>query len=227
MTCEEVKALAAELALGLVTGDERAEAVAHAGTCSSCQAEVDQLATVADRLLLLAPEAAPPPGLVDRVTAAFDAAIPVPRAQPRRIRWLAAAAVLVAVASIAGAAGWAASRPDRRTREYVGALRTLGGSSLRAAALRTPDGTPAGELFAYEGTTSWIFLSIEAGNVPDGAYRVLLQPPGAMAVSLGALTVVAGRGSLGATTDLDVTRLRSVSVVDGAGRPVAGAALEE
>lgn len=217
--------LAAELALGLVSGDDRAQALAHTAACPSCQAEVDQLAVVADRLLLLAPEAEPPSGLVDRVTAVFDAAPLARRTSPRRIRWLAAAAVLVVVAAAAGTAGWAASRPDRRTREYVGALRTLGGSSLRAAVLRTPDGTPAGELFTYRGRTSWIFVSIEAGNVADGAYRVVLQPSGATAATLGTVTVVAGRGSLGATTGLDATRLWSVSVVDGAGRPVAGAAL--
>ncbi len=102
----------------------------------------------------------------------------------------------------------------------------MGGSALRAAVLRTPDGTPAGELFAYDGTTSWIFVSIEAGGVADGVYPVLLQPSGSMAVRLGALTVVAGRGSLGAATDLAPTSLRSVSVVDGAGRPVAAATLE-
>lgn len=72
MTCEEVQALAAELALGLLTGDERAEVVAHAGRCPSCQSEIDQLAGVADRLLLLAPEAEPAAGLVDRVTAVLD-----------------------------------------------------------------------------------------------------------------------------------------------------------
>jgi hypothetical protein len=61
--------------------------------------------------------------------------------------------------------------------------------------------------------------------VADGSYRVVLQPSGATAATLGTVTVVAGRGSLGATTGLDATRLWSVSVVDGAGRPVAGAAL--
>ena len=70
-TCPEVRELAPELALGIVGGPERAEALQHASECGPCRALVGELAEAADALTLLAAEAEPPPGFEERVLAEF------------------------------------------------------------------------------------------------------------------------------------------------------------
>jgi hypothetical protein len=61
--CDWIGAIAPELALGLVVGRERAKALAHLASCSTCQRQLGQLSVLADRLLLLAPQDEPGPGL--------------------------------------------------------------------------------------------------------------------------------------------------------------------
>src|SRR6266542_2895143 len=56
--CTEVRDLAPELALGIVGGPERAEALQHASECGPCRALVGELAEAADALPLLVAEAA-------------------------------------------------------------------------------------------------------------------------------------------------------------------------
>ncbi|HKY65932.1 MAG TPA: zf-HC2 domain-containing protein, partial [Acidimicrobiales bacterium] len=67
LRCDDVREVAPDIALGLLTGEERADALAHLERCEGCRAEVASLAVAADEVLLAAPEAAPPPGFADRV----------------------------------------------------------------------------------------------------------------------------------------------------------------
>jgi hypothetical protein len=60
--CHQVREVAAELALGVLAGQERAEALQHLAGCSSCRRHVAELAEVADELLLLTPSREPPWG---------------------------------------------------------------------------------------------------------------------------------------------------------------------
>src|SRR5947199_338348 len=60
--CGRVDAVAGELALGLLTGLERARALAHLEECHACRTELATLSDAADAVLLLAPAAAPDPG---------------------------------------------------------------------------------------------------------------------------------------------------------------------
>jgi hypothetical protein len=67
MSCAELQELAAELALDLVTGAERAAALAHLEGCPPCRAEVASLTDVGEALLAIAPEVSPSPGFESRV----------------------------------------------------------------------------------------------------------------------------------------------------------------
>ncbi len=67
--CRESESWGAELALGLLSGPDRASALSHLASCPTCRTEVDELAVVADRLLLLAPDEGPPAGFESRVLA--------------------------------------------------------------------------------------------------------------------------------------------------------------
>ena len=81
MRCADVEAVAAELALGLLGGPERAEALAHIDGCAHCRVLVDELSVTADELLLLAPGAEPSSGFEARVLAQLQ-----PTARPTALR---------------------------------------------------------------------------------------------------------------------------------------------
>ncbi len=67
MTCAELADVAAELALGVLTGRERAVAIAHLDTCDACREDVRQMMGTAERLRGLLPQAEPPAGFETRV----------------------------------------------------------------------------------------------------------------------------------------------------------------
>jgi hypothetical protein len=62
-----MRELAPELALGVLTGEQRGEARKHLATCPDCREYVLELTSVGDGLLALVPGAEPPVGFEDRV----------------------------------------------------------------------------------------------------------------------------------------------------------------
>jgi hypothetical protein len=214
---DDVHANAAELALGLLSGDERAEALAHLEGCHSCRALVEDLSEVADGLLLLAQEAEPPAGFESAVLARVGE-----RGRSRFRRWRVGLAVAAAVAMITGVTGYVVGheRPGGRLdREYADALKQLGGQALAAAPLVDAQGDAAGQLFLYQGNTSWVFVTV-ADPGTSGTYAVEFLWADGHRSRVPGLVVKSGRGSLGATTTLRLRDLRGVALVDGAGRPV-------
>lgn len=93
--CSEFDAAVDELAVGAVSEPLRSDLLAHAASCPSCDLRLRELVAVADRLLLLAPSAEPPPGFETRVLAAL---------RPRRRRRPLLAVAAVSVLAFAGAA---------------------------------------------------------------------------------------------------------------------------
>jgi hypothetical protein len=67
MGCAGFAGVTAELALGVPTGRERAEAMAHLDRCTTCQENVRQLTVTGEGLLRLLPAVEPPPGFETRV----------------------------------------------------------------------------------------------------------------------------------------------------------------
>jgi hypothetical protein len=67
MTCAELADVAAELALGVLTGRERAVAITHLDKCDACREDVRQLMVTGEQLVELLPPAEPPAGFETRV----------------------------------------------------------------------------------------------------------------------------------------------------------------
>src|SRR5947199_5423679 len=117
--CERLHEVGPELALGVLSGRDRADAIVHLQDCPVCEQHVRELSVIGDRLVLLVPGAEPPVGFEQRVLDRLG--LPARRRHWRR-RWLAAAAAVLAVGL--GAAGWAVH----------GALQTEGGFTTDAVA---------------------------------------------------------------------------------------------
>ena len=76
MSCDEFAEVAAELALGVLTGRERARALAHLDGCESCREQVRELSMAGDELLALLPPAEPSAGFESRVLERLGLAAP-------------------------------------------------------------------------------------------------------------------------------------------------------
>jgi hypothetical protein len=166
MSCAEFSDSAAELALGVLTGRERAEALAHLDHCEACREHVRQLTMTGEQMLGLLPTAEPPAGFETRVMDRLGLTVPAPqplrRRRPRPVwghaprRVLAAAAVVVAVL-VAALGGWglhAATTPA--------ASSALSSATLVAAS----DHGNVGQVFVFNGDKPWMYMSVdvESGN---------------------------------------------------------------
>jgi hypothetical protein len=158
--CEETRELAAELALGVVEGEERGRALQHLADCPDCRLRVEELSEVADELLLLAPHREPPVGFESRVLAEV-----LPKPQPkRRRRWrLVAAPAAAALASAALAL--AIVSPDLRlASHYRHTLDQAHGKEFESYALRGAGDAHVGTIFSYEGSPSWVHIDVDPGH---------------------------------------------------------------
>lgn len=188
MTCGELADVAAELALGALTGRERALALAHLEACEACQEAIRQLMTTADQLPGLLPARDPSPEFEAAVMEWIDL-IPPSRVQERGSRkarlgcLLAAAGMLVGVG--AGAAGWGV-RDIAPPVVYP----------LASAVLAAPGHHTVGRAFAYHAAPGWIFVWVNLG--PGGrAVTCQLIGPGGQVATVGTFWLADGRGSWG------------------------------
>ena len=103
--CDDYQEDLAELALGVLTGRQRAATLAHVDSCDHCAEELEQLSRTADAVVYVAPEEEPPVGfevrLFNRMGLAENASAPPPPS----------AAVPPAGAPPVGAGPWPPPRP--------------------------------------------------------------------------------------------------------------------
>jgi hypothetical protein len=141
ITCAEFDQDVDELAVGTLGEPERSRLLAHAAGCPGCEAQLNWLAGLADRLLLLVPEVEPPAGFEAGVMARMgvaNTARPVPNWRRRTWQLVAAAALALAVL----AAGIAVGRTtNNRTTSTAlvshGDVWTLNGADVGAAQVFT------------------------------------------------------------------------------------------
>lgn len=171
--CHEIRELAAELALGIADGRDRARALEHLADCADCRREVESFSAVADELLALAPEQEPPLGFELRVLRALEPPRPKRGRTARRLA-LVAAAVLVAVGVTAGAMLLGFRDERRLAAHYRATLAQAQGSYFGADRLHDGAGEPAGVVFAYRGSPSWITITVapEHRDAVEGAELV-------------------------------------------------------
>ena len=186
MNCHEFQDAAAELALGVLTGRERAQAMAHLEHCEACQENVRQLTLTGEGLLGLLPAMEPPIGFETRVMDRIGLAAPAP-APGRRLAWLphigrrgasqrgsdqpgqlsrtrrmfAVAAVALAVVG-GGLGGWALRNGTS----------SPAGTPLYSAALESATHQAVGKIYLYQGRPQWLYMSV---NMPSGQETVICQ----------------------------------------------------
>jgi anti-sigma-K factor RskA len=191
--CAVFQDAAAELALGILSGPDRAAALKHMERCASCQSEVASLAAATDRLLDLVPERGAPDGFESRMAAAFRQSVPGQagrrhrgKAACRRLAgWWRRAGLAAAAAAAAGALGLGLHQ--------IGAPQEPAYSGAEVAALRTPAGVPAGEVAVTGAPQPLLVMVLNPGAAP-GWYHCYLRTSGGRQAFAGAFHV--GRGGV-------------------------------
>ncbi|MFJ8015761.1 hypothetical protein [Streptomyces sp. NPDC096339] len=196
MSCERLRELGAELALGVLPGRERALAIAHLDHCAGCREHVERLTLAGDGLLALLPGAEPPVGFETRVTNRLYPARSAPRRPyphlPRRA-WLAAAAAALALA--AGFGGWAVGTAFDDTRAPASQARE--DSGLLQAAL-VADGQEVGRVYAHPGPPGWVYMSVDLEGPAGRTVHCRLLHSDGTTVDVGSFPLKGGYGYWGA-----------------------------
>jgi hypothetical protein len=191
--CEQVRALAADLAIGNADGQERDAALRHAATCAECRLLVSDLSSVVDDLLLLAPSHEPPPGFASRTLARMTPSSPQPRGRATR-RALRRTAYQ-------GTSG------DRRLADSYRAVLAQGhGSFFAAAPLKSPAGT-LGSVFGYQGQPSWLFATLNQPTAQAEHYEVQLITRDGRHLSLGETVLGGTHRTWGAQIPVNLTQV--------------------
>ncbi len=206
LDCAQLHEVAPELALGILVGAERGQALTHLDGCAECRRLVDEMSQAADSLLLLAAEAEPPLGFESRVAARLTGD------QPRRRPWrwiatAAAAALLMAVAT-----GVVVHQLDGGD----------GDLHLRTAALLATTGKETGDVYVTTGQPAWVFMSVESTEAGQ-SYQCELHFTDGRVVQAGQFTVADRKGWWGTAVKAGADDLESVRVLAPDGTTVASA----
>ena len=219
MDCDDLAEVATELALGVLTGRERAQAIVHLDRCDACREHVRNLAVTEEELLALLPGHEPPAGFESRVIGRLGSGRPGGsagrhrRAPSRRPRWMLAAAAAV-IAVVAGLGGWAL-RPA--------APGTAGRTALHTAALVTAGHQNVGEVFLDSGAgTPWLYMAVDAA---PGAGAVVCQVVGrdGRIMTIGSFWLAGGHGHWGSPEPIQPAALAGARLMTAAGQVVATA----
>src|SRR6266540_1491833 len=213
LNCAQVREVGAELALGILPGEERAAAVAHIDRCPECREYVEQLTLVGDSLLDLLPASEPPPGFETRVTSALDLTSQRrgrppqgPRQWGRRLRLAAAAAV---IALVAGLGGWAVGAA---TNQATPAPAPSHAAQPLLRATLVADRHKVGTVYAYPGSPGWVYMSVDLDHTVRGVTCELVRRDGGT-VRVGWFALEDGYGYWGAPADVERGTLTGVRLV--------------
>jgi anti-sigma-K factor RskA len=194
MNCAMLADVAAELALGVLTGRERADAIEHLDRCEGCRENVRKLTATGEELLGLLPPAEPPAGFETRV---LDRLGLMTSAAPVALAPVAPAAVAAdrggAVAVMprrdppgkhgrrraSRPARWLAGIPRARQLLVAAAIAVVvagagvggwasrpGGSpaQLTSAVMTSASRQPVGQVFVYRESPHWLYMTVDLEN---------------------------------------------------------------
>jgi hypothetical protein len=229
MECEQVRNLAAELALGIAEGEEREAALRHLDGCSGCRQLVSELSSVGDELLQLAPAHDPPAGFESRVLAEVTKPPRRRSIQPLARRWqrLATAAAAVVLAATLGAGSvWLATASDRRLAAGYQAVLSQGrGAYFLAAPLQGTQGR-IGTVFGYQGQPSWVMVTLQPPIQQEGRFQVQAVTRNGRYLPLGEAVLGGAKGTWGGQLPVDLAAVHQLRFIGPDGRTAFAATFD-
>lgn len=135
------------------------------------------------------------------------------------------ARIALAVAAAAGVlvAGTAVTTESLHQPATSSASQVPHGSALRTGTFLATNGQVLGQIVAYRGHPSWVFMNVEVPSY-NGRVKCMLQVDNGTTVAFGTFNVHSGIGQFSKTLgNVDVSHLRGAKLVTATGVPVADA----
>jgi hypothetical protein len=163
-------------------------------------------------------------GLYDSLV---EQANPSPAENIYPIRKRRARSALVAVAaSVALVGGTVATTESfNQSPAITAAIGAPHGGTLRTGTFETPGGEVLGQVVAYEGHPSWVFMNVGATQ-PTGKILCKLQLNDGSIVSTGTIELHGGTGVLSKYVHVDIHRLRGAQLFTSTGAVLASATFD-
>jgi hypothetical protein len=209
----------AQLALGVLTGRERARALAHLESCPRCAEELEQLSRAADAVVAVAPEAEPPLGFETRLfeRMGIEAARATRRRRPRF--WIpATAAAGVAALAVGLGLGLASSPPPTTSAHGDHQDR-----ALQTAAL-IEHGENVGHVDVFGGARPWMRMTLD-DSTARGVVRCVVVTDDGTVHDVGSFVSTDGYGAWAAPLHVKPATVRSAQVMSPSGTVIATASL--
>jgi putative zinc finger protein len=228
--CDAYSDNLAELALGILTGRERAATLAHVDSCPRCADELEQLSHAADAVVSVAPEIEPPMGFEVRLFGQMGVEeTPGPPRSHRRLsppgwvarspRWVLAAAAAVVALALGLSIGWSTGGGGGKAADGPA------GAEVAAANL-TAHGRTVGSVNTYGGSKPWMIVTL-ADSATQGKVTCEVVTGDGVTHKVGTFTAKDGYGAWGAPLRVAPQAVRKAEVVSSDGKVIAIAALHD
>jgi hypothetical protein len=219
--CEQYADELAELALGVLTGRERARVLSHVESCPRCAEELEILSRTADSVLQAAPDMDPPLGFEVRLFERMGVtdARPV-RRRLRRSRWVPAVVGIAAAAVALGVGLRVTSSPSTSPSVTAGAQ---GSHQVETAAL-VSNGKTVGHVMTFAGDKPWLSMMLDDSSA-HGTVRCVVVTEDGVTHTVGAFESREGYGAWMAPLHVNPATVRTAEVVSPSGTVIATATL--
>ncbi|MFD4944309.1 anti-sigma factor family protein [Streptomyces sp. NPDC058239] len=224
-SCEQLREIGAELALGVLPAEDRAGVMDHLEHCPACREYVHELTATSDALLDLVPGSEPPVGFEDRVIDRLGLSFgrrPRPRVQWRRFALAAAAA---AAGLALGGGGWVLGASVGRPAPVAPIVSPVQPHLLTAQLAHA--GQSFGQVYLYTGSSPWLYMAVDADG-HSGTVRCQLQRADGSIVKAGSFTLNDdGYGSWGGPYLAGTSPVIGVRLLNADGSVLASASFSQ
>jgi hypothetical protein len=220
-SCPEYAGHLAELALGILTGRDRAATLAHVESCANCAEELEQLARAADAVVQVAPDVEPPVGFEVSLFSRMGVDEVALRRRPGPTRWMLAGAAAVVALALGLGIGWSTGsappvHPTATPPHRVG--------TPVAAADLMEHGKAVGRVSAYGGSMPWLSMTL-ADSSARGRVTCRVVTVDGVTHTIGTFVADRGYGAWGAPLSVAPQDVRQAQVVSANGAVIATATL--
>jgi hypothetical protein len=220
--CEAYGNELAELALGVLTGRDRARVLSHVESCQRCADELEMLSRVADTVVQTAPEMDPPLGFEVRLFEGMGVTdVSRRRRRFRPTRWVPA---VVGVAAAALALGLGLSLTSSAPSPTVSAQAGPGRAHHVETASLMAHGQPVGQVKTFGGRQPWMSMMLE-DSTASGKVDCVVVTRNGVTHHVGTFVADDGYGAWVAPLPVNPADVRLAQVVSPSGTVIATATL--
>jgi hypothetical protein len=220
--CDSFSDSLAELALGILTGRQRAATLAHVEACPHCAEELEQLSRVADDVVLMAPEVEPPVGFEVRLFTRMGVTDTPVRRRTVPPRWVLASAAAVVALVVGLTIGLSMGSHPSGYRQALGGHPTAG--MPVASANLVENGMAVGRVATYGGAKPWMVMTL-ADSSARGRVICEVVTDNGVTHRVGAFNAKEGYGAWGSPLHVSPHNVRTALVVSPNGTVIATAPL--